>query len=68
MSKACIFLLEQLKLIIDQFCNLFTTNKTILLKEKKLGYVIKEGSNTYKSNTMKFVTSRNKRVMTMGSC
>ena len=32
-------------------------------KNKKLGYVIKEGS-----NTMKFVTSRKKKVMTKGSC
>ena len=30
-------------------------------KHKKLGYVIKEGCNTYKSNTMKFVTSRKKK-------
>ena len=30
-------------------------------KNKKLGYVIKEGSNTYKSNTMKFVTSHKKK-------
>lgn len=30
-------------------------------KNKKLGYVIKEGSNTHKSNTMKFVTSRKKK-------
>ena len=30
-------------------------------KNKKLGYVIKEGTNTQKSNTMKFVTSRKKK-------
>ena len=30
-------------------------------KNKKLGYFIKEGSNTHKSNTMKFVTSRKKK-------
>lgn len=32
-------------------------------KNKKLGYVIKEGSNTYKSNTMKFVTPRKKKLL-----
>ena len=35
-------------------------------KNKKLGYVIKEGSNTYKSNTMKFVTSRKKKSSDLG--
>ena len=30
-------------------------------KNKKLGYVIKEGTNTEKSNIMKFVTSRKKK-------
>ena len=30
-------------------------------KNKKLGYVIKEGSNTHKSNTMEFVSSRKKK-------
>ena len=32
-------------------------------KNKKLRYVIKEGTNIQKSNTMKFVTSRKKKVL-----
>ena len=35
-------------------------------KNKKLGYVIKEGTNTQKSNTMKFVTSRKKKSHDLG--
>ena len=35
-------------------------------KNKKLGYVIKEGTNTEKSNTMKFVTSRKKKSSKLG--
>ena len=32
-------------------------------KNKKLGYVIKEGTNTEKSNTTKSVTSRKNKVL-----
>jgi len=35
-------------------------------KNKKLGYVIKEGTNIQKSNTMKFVTSRKKKSHDLG--
>ena len=36
------------------------------VKNKKLGYVIKEGTNIQKSNTMKFVTSRKKKSSDLG--